>query len=52
MRVILVDGTCLFCNRLVATLLRLDRRGRFHFAHLQGPRARALLAAHGEAVDV
>jgi len=51
-RVILVDGTCVFCNRLVRSILRWDRRGVFHFAHLQGERARALLARHDLEPDI
>jgi predicted DCC family thiol-disulfide oxidoreductase YuxK len=46
-RIVLVDGTCIVCNRIVATLLRHDRRGEFYFAHLQGDYARAVLARHG-----
>lgn len=45
--VILVDGTCIFCNRLVDRILRWDRRRRYGFAHLQGAWAEARLAAHG-----
>ena len=51
MTIILVDGTCLFCNRLVATIMRHDRQGLFHFAHLQSERARALLTGHGADPD-
>ncbi len=47
MNVILVDGTCIFCNRLVSFILRHDRARLFHFAHLQGSFARAKLAQHG-----
>ena len=45
--ILLIDGTCVFCNRLVAFILTRDRRGEFRFAHLQGPFARAALARHG-----
>jgi predicted DCC family thiol-disulfide oxidoreductase YuxK len=45
--IILLDGTCIFCNRLVALILRLDRTGIFGFAHLQGPFARSTLGRHG-----
>jgi predicted DCC family thiol-disulfide oxidoreductase YuxK len=44
--VLLVDGTCIFCNRLVAFLLRHDRKERFYFSHLQGSIGRAALARH------
>jgi predicted DCC family thiol-disulfide oxidoreductase YuxK len=44
---ILVDGTCIFCNRLVAFILRKDKQGVFRFAHLQGALARAVLDRHG-----
>jgi predicted DCC family thiol-disulfide oxidoreductase YuxK len=45
--VLLVDGTCIFCNRLVAFILRHDRKGQFHFSHLQSNFGRATLARHG-----
>ena len=51
-RVLLVDGTCVFCNRLVQRILRWDRRGQFHFAHLQSEYARGLLASHGQTPDI
>ena len=51
-RILLVDGTCIFCNRLVQRILRWDRRRQFHFAHLQGSYARALLRAHGQEPDI
>lgn len=50
--VLLVDGTCVFCNRLVQQILRWDRRGLFHFAHLQGAYAIELLSRHGRAPDI
>ncbi len=50
--IILVDGTCVFCNRLVERILRWDRRGRYGFAHLQGAWARRRLAAHGLVPDI
>ncbi len=31
--VILVDGTCVFCNRLVARVMRMDKKKLFRFAH-------------------
>jgi len=48
---LLVDGTCIFCNRLVSFILRRDRRGIFHFTHVQGELARNILARHGLAPD-
>ncbi len=50
--VILVDGTCIACNRLVAFILRHDGRGVFGFAHIQSERAQAWLARHGEEPDI
>lgn len=49
--VLFVDGTCIFCNRLVSFILRHDRRGIFHFAHLQGELAATALGRHGLAPD-
>jgi predicted DCC family thiol-disulfide oxidoreductase YuxK len=45
--VLLYDGECGLCNRLVRGLLRLGRRGRLRFAPLQGPAAQAYLRSHG-----
>jgi predicted DCC family thiol-disulfide oxidoreductase YuxK len=45
--VLLFDGECGLCNRVVRLLLRLDRRGRLRFAPLQGPAAQEFLRAHG-----
>ncbi len=45
--VLLYDGECGLCQRLVRLLLRLDRRGRLHFAPLQGPAAQSYLQQHG-----
>ncbi|HVH46326.1 MAG TPA: DCC1-like thiol-disulfide oxidoreductase family protein [Labilithrix sp.] len=45
--IILIDGTCIFCNRLVAFILARDAAGLFHFAHLQGPLAQDALLRHG-----
>jgi len=49
---ILYDGVCGLCNRLVTEVLPRDPRGLFHFASLQSPTARALLTAHGRNPDV
>jgi len=45
--VILYDGVCGLCNRLVRIILRRDPAGLFHFAALQGEFAQATLARHG-----
>ena len=44
---LLFDGECGLCQRLVRLLLRLDRRGRLRFAPLQGPAAQGYLRQHG-----
>jgi predicted DCC family thiol-disulfide oxidoreductase YuxK len=44
---ILSDGECALCHRLVRLVLRRDAAGRFDFAALQGPTARELLARLG-----
>ena len=49
---ILVDGTCIFCNRLVAFILRHDKQRLFRFAHLQGAIAREALQRHGLSPDI
>ncbi len=49
--VLLFDGECGLCNRVVRLLLRLDRRGRLRFAPLQGPAAQGFLHAHGLPVE-
>lgn len=45
--VLLFDGECGLCNRLVRVLLRLDGASRLRFAPLQGPAAQAYLRAVG-----
>lgn len=45
--VLLFDGECGLCQRLVRLLLRWDRRGRLHFAALQSPPAQTYLCARG-----
>lgn len=47
MPVLLFDGECGLCNRIVRLLLRWDRRARLHFSPLQGPAAQAFLRAQG-----
>lgn len=41
--IIFFDGVCAMCNRFVDLVLRVDRRGVFKFAPLQGETARRLL---------
>lgn len=42
------DGVCGFCNRSVNLLMKLDRRGQFRFAPLQGETYRKVTAARPE----
>ncbi len=44
--VILYDGVCGFCNRMVQFVLKRDRGDRFRFAPLQSEFARKLLEKH------
>lgn len=45
--IILYDGVCGLCNRLVQFVLKRDRRDRFRFASLQSRFAAELLTRHG-----
>ncbi len=45
--IILYDGVCGLCNRLVQFLLKRDRRDRLCFASLQSEFAATVLARHG-----
>jgi len=45
--VLLYDGQCGLCNRMVRLLLRTDRRGRLKFAALQAAPAQAYLRQQG-----
>lgn len=45
--IILYDGVCGLCNRLVQFLLRHDRQGRLRFASLQSDFAAKVLQRHG-----
>jgi predicted DCC family thiol-disulfide oxidoreductase YuxK len=45
--ILLYDGVCGLCNRLVQFILRNDHEGEFRFAALQSPVAARLLARHG-----
>jgi len=47
-RLVLYDGVCGFCDRMVRWLLDRDPGGVFRFAPLQGDAARALRARHPE----
>lgn len=47
MPVLLYDGTCGLCNRIVRLLLRTDKKGRLHFAPLQSAPAQAYLHSQG-----
>lgn len=49
--VLLFDGECGLCNRVVRALLRLDRIGALRFAPLQGPAAQEFLRTHGLPAD-
>ena len=52
-RVLLFDGECGLCTRIVQLVLRADRKGTLCFASLQGDFARKIIARHAElrAVD-
>ena len=45
--IVLYDGVCGLCNRVVQFLLKRDRHDRFRFAPLQSSFAADLLARHG-----
>lgn len=45
--ILLYDGVCGLCNRLVQFILRRDPPGVFRFAALQGELAGRILARHG-----
>ena len=45
--VLLYDGECGLCNRLVRQLLRSDKAGRLHYAPLQSQPAQVYLRAQG-----
>jgi len=45
--ILLYDGVCGFCNRLVQFTLRRDRHAIFRFAALQNALAARILARHG-----
>lgn len=45
--VLLYDGDCGLCDRVVRLLLRLDTAGALRFTPLQGPHAQQFLASRG-----
>jgi predicted DCC family thiol-disulfide oxidoreductase YuxK len=45
--IVLYDGVCGLCNRLVQFLLKHDKRGRLRFASLQSDFAARVLQRHG-----
>ena len=45
--ILLYDGFCGLCNRLVQFILHRDRYAIFRFASLQSPIAASILARHG-----
>ncbi len=49
--IILYDGVCALCNRLVQFVLRHDSRDRFRFASLQSEFAAQVLRRHGASPD-
>lgn len=51
--IVLYDGICGLCNRLVQFLLQRDKHDRLKFASLQSDFARSALARHGvNAIDL
>jgi predicted DCC family thiol-disulfide oxidoreductase YuxK len=49
--IVLYDGVCALCNRVVRFVLARDRAGMFRFASLQGEFASAALARHDRDPD-
>ena len=45
--ILLYDGVCGLCNRMVQFVLKRDHEGVFHFASLQSAVAARILARHG-----
>src|SRR6266576_3234595 len=50
--VVLYDGVCGLCNRLVQFILRRDHADQFRFASLQSPLAAEILQRHAIAPDL
>jgi predicted DCC family thiol-disulfide oxidoreductase YuxK len=49
--IILYDGVCGFCSRLVRFILKHDSQDRFRFASLQSDFASGILRRHGAVAD-
>ncbi|BDS06117.1 hypothetical protein NT6N_11570 [Oceaniferula spumae] len=49
--ILFLDGDCMFCQQSATMLHRLDKRGRLHFAPLQGETARILPEAWRQLED-
>jgi predicted DCC family thiol-disulfide oxidoreductase YuxK len=49
--IILYDGVCGLCNRIVQFILKRDSRDRFRFATLQSEFARRLLQKHAASTE-
>jgi len=49
--VILYDGVCGLCNRVVRFVLRHDRNATFRFATMQSPLSQQALARHNKSAD-
>ena len=45
--VLLFDGVCILCNRLVQFIIRRDKKEKFKFASLQSDKGQALLKQFG-----
>ena len=50
--IVLYDGVCGLCNRLVQFILKRDRNDRFRFAALQSEFGRRILLRHGRDPEV
>ncbi len=49
--IILYDGVCALCNRVVQFVLRHDHKAKFCFAALQSSFAQQILARHNESAN-
>jgi predicted DCC family thiol-disulfide oxidoreductase YuxK len=49
--ILLFDGVCNLCSRVVQFVIRHDPAGRFRFAALQSPAGQRLLVEHGLPAD-
>ncbi|MEM7138758.1 MAG: DCC1-like thiol-disulfide oxidoreductase family protein [Myxococcota bacterium] len=50
-RIIFYDGVCAMCNGIVKWLLRVDKKGVFHFAALEGDTATTARRLHAAIPD-